>query len=415
MTKEIKESLSKAKAYLLSKQNEEGYWSSVIKDIKGPEHLQKPIAITSQVIDALIYLNLENVSPIDQGIFYCYKEKVEDTDSIDLLSMQLNALSYSNAPFIEKKAKHLLKVIINRQNKEGFWPSFPKTSNLTNFLVIESIKKYDTKESLKKIKTWLVNNKAKDGLGWGINEDSDKSQVSFTADASLILLNSNESPNVIKFLESKQSKDGGWPSSDLTYPVESTIYATALVCLVLIKTDINNKALESGINFLVNSQLQDGSWPLKKGDTEGVEFATCLAIKTLVYYNYIKEKLKENNIIELIEKTNKQNVINYLLKEFENNKRKEFLDVNFNKILDKILATTSQAVKRRKIILNILENDGEKDTANIIDELKKIEGYKGLHKKSHLAQIKNDMDALVNLELVEEHGRRYFLVKKINP
>ena len=101
--------------------------------------------------------------------------------------------------------------------------------------------------------------------------------------------------------------------------------------------------------------------------------------------------------------------------EFENNKRKEFLDVNFNKILDKILATTSQAVKRRKIILNILENDGEKDTANIIDELKKIEGYKGLHKKSHLAQIKNDMDALVNLELVEEHGRRYFLVKKINP
>src|SRR3989338_6813820 len=95
------------------------------------------------------------------------------------------------------------------------------------------------------------------------------------------------------------------------------------------------------------------------------------------------------------------------------NLKEKFLNIESNDLLDKILATTSSAVKRRKTILNILENEGEKDTADIIDALKRLDGYKVLHKRSHLAQIKNDMDALVNLGFVEEKNRKYFLVKKI--
>src|SRR3989338_5174510 len=91
------------------------------------------------------------------------------------------------------------------------------------------------------------------------------------------------------------------------------------------------------------------------------------------------------------------------------NLKEKFLNIESNDLLDKILATTSSAVKRRKVILEILENEGEKDTADIIDALKRLEGYKGLDKKTHLTEIKNDMDAILNLGFEEEHNRKYFL------
>ena len=395
MNKEINIALENAKQFLLKNQNEEGYWSIITStESKGPEHLQKPIVLTSQAIESLIYLQPEDTSQITKGIFYCFKEKLEDTDNIDLLAFKLRALSYSNVPFIQKKAKQILKTILERQNKEGFWPSFPKSSNLTNYLVVDSIVNYPNKESLKKISSWLINHKALDASGWGINETSEKSQVSFTANVALTLLNCNEESsnkeilNSVKFLESKQMKDGGWPSSDLTYPSESTTYATALTTLVLIKTkeDINNKIIENGIKFLIDSQLPDGSWPLKKGGSPGEYFTTLDVIKTLSYYNYLKEKLSDESIKEVLDNSKDKNkVINYLLREYETNIRNYFLNSTCNNIIEKILATTPSAIKRRKIILNLLENEGEKDTADIIDGLKRLEGYKGLHKRSHLA------------------------------
>lgn len=419
MEREIKESTNKAKEFLLSTQNEEGYWSSDISENKGPQYLQKPISITPQIIETLILLNLKDLSPVNKAIFYCYKEKVEDSDPIELLAYQLKALSYSNTKFIEKKAKKILAIILNKQTKEGYWPSFPKTSNLTNFIVTEIISNYKP-ENLNKIKSYLLKNKSKDNLGWGLNEE-DKVQVSFTANAILTLFYCKEDimnkniQEAVKFLESKQTKDGGWPSSNLTYPVESTTYATALVCLVLLRTkDIENVNLKLGIKFLLNSQLENGSWPLKKGDNKGEYFTTCLVVKTLLYYNYLKEKINEENTSKLLENfQNKEYITNYLLNEFEVNIKTNFLKVNPESLLDKILATTPSAVKRRKIILNILEDEGEKDTANIIDDLKRFEGYKSLHKRSHLAQIKNDMDTLVNLGFVEQYNRKYFLVRII--
>ena len=272
MDNDIKNALEKGKDYLLKKQNDEGYWVSETSTVsKGPEYLQKPIVRTSEIVEALLHLELEDTSPINKGIYYCYKEKVEDTDTIELLSSKLKALSYSNVQYIQKKAKQIFKIILERQNKEGYWPSFPKTSNLTNYLVAESLREYDCKEDLEKLRKWLIEHKAKDGQGWGINESSEKSQVSFTANAILTIfnqedINNKEIENGIKFLESKQMKDGGWPSSELTYPNESTVYATALVCLILIKTkdNINDKIIESSIKFLLNTQLKNRSWPFKK-------------------------------------------------------------------------------------------------------------------------------------------------------
>ena len=419
MDKEIQTALDKTASYLIETQTPEGYWYTEANgESKGPEYLQKPIVITSEVIDALIHLQIQDTSAITKGIFYCYKEKIEDTDTIELLAYQLKALSYSDAHYLEKKAKHLLKTILNRQNKNGYWPSFPKTSNLTNYLVVQSIVSYNLKENLDKMSEWLLSHRAKDKIGWGLNEDAEKTQVSFTANVLLTLLNLKNNNNLkeqIKFLESRQMKDGGWPSSDLTYPQESTTYATALVCLILMKTSqsLNNKNIEAGIKFLLGTQLENGSWPLKNGDARGEYFTTCYVSKTLKCYQHLKQKLQEENTSILFGSIeNKSLLINYLLQEFENNVKNEYLESKYN-IIEKILATTSNAVKRRKIILNILENEGEKDTADIIDALKRLEGYKGLHKRSHLAQIKNDMDALLNLGFIEEKNRKYYLVKVV--
>jgi len=414
----ITQALERTKEYLLNTQNEDGSWAATPdNEPKGPDYLQKPLVITAQVIDILIHLNVEDKNKISKGIFFCYKEKIEDTDHIELLSYQLKVLSYANADYIKKKEKQLLKTILNRQHKDGFWPSFPKTSNLTNFIVTDTIVNYNCNENLKKIKEWLLKNKSKDNLGWGWNEDSEKAQVSFTSNALITLSNYNqemkELNSIIEFLEAKQNSDGGWPSSDFTYKNESTTYSTALVLWILLKKDLNNKKIEAGIKYLIKLQLPDGSWPLKEnGKSE--YFTTCYVSKVLKYYLFLKEKIKNENVIILLDNSkSKYNVINYLFKEFDENIRKEFLRLEINHIADKILATTSSAVKRRKTILLILDTDGEKDIAEIIDELKKIEGYKGLHKKSHIAQIKNDMDALTNLGLIDEYKRRYFLVKKL--
>ncbi|MBS3152249.1 hypothetical protein J4230_02460 [Candidatus Woesearchaeota archaeon] len=110
MDKEIKEALNKAREYLLKEQNEEGFWASTMKEPKGPEYLQKPIVITSQVIDALIHLELKNNNSINRAILYCYKERLEEIDIVELLAYQLSALSYSNAVFIKKKTKQLLNM-----------------------------------------------------------------------------------------------------------------------------------------------------------------------------------------------------------------------------------------------------------------------------------------------------------------
>ncbi len=420
MEEKIKTALQKAESYLIEQQNKEGYWSAAPEaELKGPEHLRKPISITPQIIDGLIHLETKNVSAVNKAIFYCYNEKVEDTDEIDLLAYQLKALSYSNAAFIEKKANTILNIILKRQHKEGYWPSFPKTSNLTNFIVAEGLSDYKSEESLNKLKEWLKENKSKDMAGWGLNNESEKAQVSFTANAILTLLLCKEDfsdKEVIKFIEKKQMKDGGWPSSDFTYQQDSTTYATALVCLILLKTnpETNNAMLKAGIKYLLESQLEDGSWPLKKEFGPGEYFTTVYAMKTLKYYAYIKSRLEDKHIRDLLKTAqNKQIVNDYLLAEYEKQVRNRFLDINYGMIMDKILATTTSAVKRRKLILSIMEKEGSKDTAAIIDALKNLEGYRGLHKRSHLAQIKNDMDALVNLNFIEENGRNYFLVRKI--
>ena len=252
MQKELLSSVKKAVEFLLNNQNEEGSWYSTTIDYKGPTYLQKAISVTPQVIDSLVYLNLEDNSQINKAILYCFKEKLDIADPTELLALQLLALNYSNTKAIGIKAKQLVEFILKKQSDEGYWHSFPKISNLTTFFVIPSIREYECKENIEKAKNWILNSQSKDNLGWGANEEAGEAQISFTANAILSLLEADENiknkkiQDSIEFIKSKQLKDGGWPSSSLTYNKDSTTYATALVCLALIKTGkINNDNREN--------------------------------------------------------------------------------------------------------------------------------------------------------------------------
>ncbi|MEM4247670.1 MAG: hypothetical protein QXH80_00180, partial [Candidatus Nanoarchaeia archaeon] len=66
----------------------------------------------------------------------------------------------------------------------------------------------------------------------------------------------------------------------------------------------------------------------------------------------------------------------------------------------RILGITDKAVERRKEILKILSEQGEKDCAEIIDALKEMPRYQSLNKRSHLTQIKADIDFLRSLNAI---------------
>ena len=78
----------------------------------------------------------------------------------------------------------------------------------------------------------------------------------------------------------------------------------------------------------------------------------------------------------------------------------------------RLLGSTKSAIDRRKEILRILDENGPKDIAQIIDFLREKPAYKNLNKKSHMTQIKNDVEYLRALNLIAEFEREYYLVNQ---
>ena len=68
------------------------------------------------------------------------------------------------------------------------------------------------------------------------------------------------------------------------------------------------------------------------------------------------------------------------------------------------------AVDRRIKIINILSKEGEMGVAEVIDALREFDEYKNLNKKSHMTQIKLDLEYLREANLVGAHDYNYFLV-----
>ena len=88
--------------------------------------------------------------------------------------------------------------------------------------------------------------------------------------------------------------------------------------------------------------------------------------------------------------------------------------MSFQSILNsKILGTTSRAISRRIEIINILNKNKSLVTAEIIENLQELEEYKYLKKKTHLTQIKSDVEYLKDIKLIYELNGEYILGFKI--
>ena len=300
---DISKALEQAKQYLLTKQNTDGSWTyEDALEIQGPEHLHRPLFLTSMALNTLLLIAPKKTESISKAIHFVQNQELDPKDHVDLVASQLWGIKASNTTLADKKKSELLSMILKRRSKEGIWREFSGASNLTLYGVMLGIRNLVCEEEYSQIRKWLLTHKAKDGIGWGFDENYETTQVSFSTNAMLTLLYAGEDPLCKDIQQAKEflltnhlGKDEGWPSSALTIPKESTTYGTALSVITLLHTheDLYDKRIVSGVKWLLETQLPDGSWPLRRDGQGGEFYTTYYSIKALRYYNYIQEELEK--------------------------------------------------------------------------------------------------------------------------
>ncbi|MEM4248341.1 MAG: prenyltransferase/squalene oxidase repeat-containing protein, partial [Candidatus Nanoarchaeia archaeon] len=289
--------IGKAQKFLLSYQHADGSWRIEEIKHKEPSVYQTPLVLTSQCMQSLMFLlNQEHIPAINKALRFCLIEEISDKDPIDLCAWKLLALRFSNAALYAKEQEKLAARLAKEQTSEGCWYTFPSTSNLTNFSCILALKDFEFQKNLEKAKAWFKQTRAEDGKGWGFNDNSKESEISFTGNVILALLLTGEDPlcaelqQARKFLEDKQFKDGGWSSSKLTIVHKPTTYSTAvaIMSLMQLSEDPFNERVEKGVKALLDAQLENGCWPLVFGEETIDYYPTLYAIKALSYYLYLK-------------------------------------------------------------------------------------------------------------------------------
>ena len=90
------------------------------------------------------------------------------------------------------------------------------------------------------------------------------------------------------------------------------------------------------------------------------------------FYEYLKERWDAEDTIILRKNLKPQQVTAIFFQQFQNYLKRRFKNMLIKDMLDsKILGSTSRAIERRKEIIKILSEIGDRDVAGIIDELKK--------------------------------------------
>lgn len=416
----IENLFKKATSYLIRKQRKDGSWKGYAIQHKEPSVLQKEIVTTAEGVLALnISADFSDDSAFDSinsGLFYCINFDLGEKDPIEWWAFKLYALRNTNIPLAQKEIKKIRKHIASTQSKDGFWPTFPSTFNLLNNIAIRALMGSEYNDVLQKSASWFKRSMAKDGVGWGIDDKSEKSEVTFTSNVitSLVISGVDPSEKFIqkskKFLEEKQYKNGGWPSSRFTVH-KPTIYSTAITLetLMLISDNPFSNVIKKGISFLVKNSYKGGGWPLLPGEKPEI-YTTYFAINTLYFYDFLRQRWNDEDVVFLRKFTKPQHITSYLYREFDLHLRRRFAERNFYQIAgSRSLGSTISAIKRRRRIISILANEGPKDVSEVIDSLRKIKDYSYLNKKAHMTQIKLDLEYLRSIRIIHKKGHKYFV------
>lgn len=381
--------VDKACNFLIKDQNKDGSWTLNGEKIKSPPvPYQKSLILTSQAVQALIYnVKPEYVDAIQKGLHFCISYPLSKDDPIDLWAWKLSALYFSNILRSEKSKQEILEVIKEKQEDSGAWPYYPNTFTLTNYSVSNSIYKYDLTSKNRAIH-WF--NSAKKKEGWS-KDGSDKNiEPSFTANAMLSLIKLGETPPIesIRYLEKEQKENGGWRVlKDSGNWGSITSYSTSLCILALILSRGNPDKIEKGIEYLLQCQEDSGKITRTPVEKEKYHYLFYYVIKALMYYISNVSSLREFEFVK---------------------KRELFVSSYKNVLMSRALGVTEKSRKRRIDILKALEN-GSKEIAQIIDYLKLDKKYSHLNKKSHITQIKSDVEYLRSIRLIGKLDRKYFI------
>lgn len=419
--KKVEAAINKAVQYLVNVQDADGAWSGAGGKHNEPEQLRQSINTAAQLTLALIEnASQRNVDAIIKGLNCCLNYPLSANENVNLASFMLLALRRSNTKRAQRTCEKLAKFIISRQCRQGYWKSFPSTYNFTNYFAAYALSRYDPEKDLSRLAKWFAKTKAKDGLGWGIDNNAAKSEPSFTANVILASLFAGADPTADylqkakQFLESKQFENGGWCSSSYTVANKPTTYSTALCVqsLMLLSDNLFNKNIENGIKFLLKAQNPQGYWGLLAGEKEFVPYTNFYILEALTFYLFAKKLWRNKELAKLKENLAKPQYLTlHLNKLFDDYTKTRLFEVLYANLLrSKLLGTTAQAIERRNDILVALTSEGEKDVAEVIDELKKLSRYSYLNKRAHYTQIKADLDFLLGLNLIGKHGEKYFAV-----
>ena len=421
MEQKIRHALAQTSRFLISRQRRDGSWAMAGKIEKVPITYQKPLILTAQVTNALIYAGLlEAIPAIKKGLFYCLNCKTDPEDDVDLWSWRLQALKFSNTPRSKAEREKILDFILKKQSSGGFWPSFPKPTVMSNFSIVCAVVDYAAKGSLDKAVGWF--RKIKVGQGWGYDASAKKPEISFTANATLALITAGMEPSspelqdAVEFLEKRQNKDGGWSMSSLTIADVSTTYSTAIcaLSLMLLAEDPFNERVEKAISFLLASQLASGQWPRFVGDKKIHYYPVYYVTKMLAFWLYLKEKWNSAEGRQLRRWLKPQQVAVHFFNQFEREVQHNLDRANLEAVLSsRAIGATQKARARRLAIIQILADEGQLDVADIIDALKKIKQYAYLNKKAHMTQIKYDLSYLKSINLLSQINNEYYVVSKI--
>lgn len=221
---------------------------------------------------------------------------------IDDTSVVCVALDYVNIKHNGKKEKAInkgIRWVLDMQNSDGSWAAFDKDNNkkllkkipfadfitpldygspdITAHVLMVLFKLGFGKNSSSILRAieYLKNKQLKDGSWhgrWGVNYIYGTSKVLQAMETLSKRDMQNWSfytniENAIRWLKSCQNKDGGWGESCRSYEIgkycglgESTASQTAWAILGLLSVEDISEEVKKGMDYLLNTQYEDGSW-----------------------------------------------------------------------------------------------------------------------------------------------------------
>jgi large repetitive protein len=256
LTPEISNGLN----YLTSIQNTDGSWGSEITDTEA-------LPSTASVIETLQILNQTGGTNYTTAVSWL---QAQGLDTTDYLSERICVLSIAGTD-----DDLLLEYLDEFLSAWGGYDDYA-TNNLDSALALQALKQinYSDQETVSYALGYLISTQNPDG-GWGFYQDDD-SNVYMTAVVLNILLQfddiydlQSEIDSSIAYFLTKQNPDGGFGSSP------STVYETSLALIALIDSRQGNALpLQNAINYLLSTQLPNGSW-------EDDPYSTALALRAL--------------------------------------------------------------------------------------------------------------------------------------